>query len=187
MQTKVKYLATIHTGVYLNETSDGEIRYLQVRHFDSTNGKYLGAYPSISHTGKIEKYILSEGNLLFAAKSFVNFCTVFQAEWGKAVAASSFLVLKIIDQTIVSPDYLSWTLNRTDLLSMFQKLTAGSVMPSITKVMLEELEIDVPPIEKQQLIISIANLQQQERRLRERMADLREKLINNMIIKNLTI
>jgi restriction endonuclease S subunit len=186
MKLFIKDIASVQTGVYLKEIPGGEIRYLQVKHFNHI-GQYLNCFPSVDSGNKAEKYLLSDGDLLFAAKGFANFCAIYNNEWGKAVASSSFLLLKIKDKTKVLPDLLCWTLNRNDMLEGFRNQTAGSVMPSIPTIMLEELEIEVPATDRQQIIIAIANLQKRESELREKITGLRNKLINNMLINQLSI
>ncbi|MDR0815610.1 MAG: restriction endonuclease subunit S, partial [Bacteroidales bacterium] len=157
----IKEIADIQTGVYLKETPDGEVHYLQVKDFGKDALPVLSP-PSSDLNDRVLKYLLSDGNLLFAAKGFFNFCAVYREEWGKAVASSSFLVLKIKDKANVLPEYLNWILNREDVCACFQRETAGSVMPSITKAMLGEYEMDVPTMDVQHKIIAIAELQKRE-------------------------
>ncbi|OAV63304.1 hypothetical protein Barb4_05376 [Bacteroidales bacterium Barb4] len=75
----IKEIADIQTGVYLKETPNGEVHYLQVKDFDKEVFPVL-SYPTIELNDKVNKYLLSEGNLLFAAKGFFNFCVVYREE-----------------------------------------------------------------------------------------------------------
>ena len=63
---QVKDIATVHTGVYLKERPDGEVQYLQVKDFDKSTHSFF-SFPSVKMANKIRKYLLSEGDLLFAA------------------------------------------------------------------------------------------------------------------------
>jgi restriction endonuclease S subunit len=182
VKTYIKDIADIQTGVYLKETPNGEVHYLQVKDFDKDALPNLSP-PSIALDNKVKKYLLSDGNLLFAAKGFFNFCVVYREEWGKAVASSSFLVLNIKDTTVILPEYLNWILNREDVCACFQREIAGSVMPSITKAMLGDFEIDIPTRDVQQKIIAIDKLQKREQILNKEIAKLRNQLINKQIIE----
>ena len=95
---------------------------------------------------KVQKYLLTEGDLLFAAKGFANFCAIYHNSMGDAVASSSFLILKIKDKEKIIPKYINWYLNRNDILLIFKNMTSGNVMPSVSKVMMENLEITVPSL-----------------------------------------
>ncbi|KAA6339092.1 hypothetical protein EZS27_012953 [termite gut metagenome] len=181
----IKEIADIQTGVYLKETPDGGVNYLQVKDFGKDAFPILSP-PSIDLDDKVKKYLLSDGNLLFAAKGFFNFCVVYREEWGRAVASSSFLVLNIKNTTAILPEYLNWILNRDDVRACFQRETAGSVMPSVTKVMLGEFEINIPTMDVQQKIIAISGLQKREQVLNKEIAELRNQLINKQIIEILT-
>lgn len=55
----------------------------------------------------------------------------------------------IINKNIVLPKYLFYFLKRID----FEKLNVGSAVPSLTQKILNEIQIDVPSIEKQKDII----------------------------------
>ncbi|MDR2621192.1 MAG: restriction endonuclease subunit S [Dysgonamonadaceae bacterium] len=182
---KIKDISTVQTGVYLKETSGGEARYLQVKSFDYRKVSLISILPSLVLNDKVKKHLLSEGDLLFAAKGFVNFCVVFREEWGISVASSSFLILKIHDKTKVMPEYVCWFLNRSDVLAFFQNLTAGSVLPSISKTMLENFEIDVPDISLQGKIVAVSELQQQEQILSEKIMELKNKLIEKQLVKKI--
>lgn len=55
----------------------------------------------------------------------------------------------IINKNIVLPKYLFYFLKRID----FEKLNVGSAVPSLTQKILNEIQIDIPSIEKQKDII----------------------------------
>jgi restriction endonuclease S subunit len=184
MRLKIKDIAIIQSGVYLKESTIGEVIYLQVKNF-TENGMLLSHLPSIVLNDKVKKYLLSENDLLFAAKGFVNFCTVVKEEWGDSVASTSFLVLKIKDKTKILPEYVCWFLNRNDVRTFFRSITAGSVLPSVTKTMMEDFEMDVPDVLLQEKIVAIAALQQRELILSNRIMKLKNKLIEKQLIKKI--
>lgn len=184
MYLKIKDIAIVQTGVYLKEMSEGEVLYLQVKTFDN-KANVVAPMPSIAPNDKIKKYLLSESDLLFAAKGFLNFCVVFRERWGASVASSSFLVLKIKDKTKALPEYVCWFLNRSDVLAFFQNRTAGSVLPSVSKAMLEDFAIDVPDVSLQRKIIAITELQKREQALSEKIIVLKNKLIEKQLIKKI--
>jgi restriction endonuclease S subunit len=184
MHLKIKDIATIQSGVYLKESTTGEVVYLQVKNF-TENGMLLSNLPSIMLNDKVKKYLLSESDLLFAAKGFINFCAMVKDEWGDSVASTSFLVLKIKDKIKTLPEYVCWFLNKSDVRAFFRSITAGSVLPSVTKAMMEDFEIDVPDVSLQRKIVAIAELQQLGLTLSNRIMELRNKLIEKQLIKKI--
>jgi restriction endonuclease S subunit len=184
MRLKIKDIMTIQSGVYLQESAIGKVIYLQVKSF-TENGILFSHLPSIVLNDKVKKYLLAENDLLFAAKGFVNFCAVVKEEWNNSVASTSFLVLKIRDKTKILPEYACWFLNRSDVRTFFRSITAGSVLPSVTKAMMEGFEMDVPDVSLQKKIVAIAALQQRELALSNRIMELRNKLIEKQLVKKI--
>lgn len=183
MHVKIKNIATVSSGVYLKEHPQGLVYYLQVNDFDKEKNVFCPAAPSVDLDSRLSRHLLQEGDILFAAKGTSNFCTVFGAGLGDAVASSSFLVIRITDKKAVDPEFLSWTFNREDTLSFLKANAVGSSIPSIGKSVIDEYEIAVPPVSTQHKIIEIARLQQQEQVIRREIANLRNKLIQQHLIK----
>ena len=183
MQKKVQNIATIRSGAYIKGEPEGEVCYLQVNDYNKTENRFFLPKPSLELNAKTQKHLLLEGDIVLAAKGTSNFCVVFHEEMGKAVASSSFLVISIIDNSIISPDYLCWFLNREDTLAFFKANAVGSAMPSISKTLIEEYEISIPHIQIQKKIVEISRLQQQEQWLYRRISVLRSHLTQQQLIK----
>ena len=182
MQKKIQDIATIRSGAYIKDVPDGDVYYLQVNDFNRMESKFILQKPTIELDSKTVNHILLEGDLIFAAKGTSNFCAVFHKEMGKAVASSSFLVVRIIDHIIVS-DYLCWILNREDTLAFFKANAIGSSIPSIGKTLLEKYEINIPSIQVQEKIVEISRFQQEEQRIYRQISILRNKLTQKQLIE----
>ncbi|MCS2900563.1 restriction endonuclease subunit S [Bacteroides thetaiotaomicron] len=122
------------------------------------------------------KYFLKEGDLLFSAKGANNFCTIFHTQKYNAVASSSFLIIRIRDKKRILPDYLCWFFNRQTTLQYLTSNAKGTSIPSISKSTVEELNIPILPVDKQEKIIAIAKLQKTEERLYKKIIRKREQL-----------
>lgn len=183
MRKKIQDIATVRSGTYMKEVLEGAVCYLQVSDFNRPEGEFLLPKPTLELNSKIEKHLLLEGDLVFATKGTFNFCSVFDESMSKVVASSSFSVISITKSSIVTPDYLCWVLNREDTLAFFKINALGSSIPSIGKTLIEEYEINIPPISVQQKIVEIARLQKQELKLYEQISNLRSKLIQQQLIQ----
>jgi restriction endonuclease S subunit len=58
----------------------------------------------------------------------------------------------------------------------------GTSIPSISKQVLEELEMPIPSIEKQKSVVSISKLRLQEKTIQMKLESLRDKKIQTQII-----
>lgn len=175
---KLKDIAEIQSGMYAKASPSPDTVYLQVNDFDADGVIYDTAKPTISTTAKNKGHYLNTGDLLFAAKGTKNFCAIFTKNDEKRVASSSFLVIRIAKSNIVEPEYLNWYLNLPSTITLLSSNAVGTSIPSITKAILEDVEIPLPPITTQQKIVDIAKLQKKERQLREAITAKRQQIID---------
>jgi type I restriction enzyme S subunit len=76
------------------------------------------------------------GNLFFAKEPFWTVDTLFWTD---------------IKEDIVVPEYLYYCLKTKNLASM----NVGTAVPSLTTALLNDIDIDLPPIEEQQRIVDV--------------------------------
>lgn len=181
MKTFIKNITTIQTGLFAKPAGIGEVVYLQSKHFDE-NGQLLGKlHPDLMADSISEKHLLKEGDVLFAAKGTKNFAAVYESQNPAAVASTSFFVIRPTDKKIL-PEFLAWFLNSHSTQTLLKTQAIGTSMASISKVVLEGLEINVPNIEKQKVLLQITKLRNKEKSLKQKMEMLREKQIQQKII-----
>ena len=74
-------------------------------------------------------------------------------------------------------------MNRDDILLIFKNMTTGNVIPSVSKAMMENLEITVPSVFIQNKIIGLAELSNKEGLLSEQIKHKRRELIQKSLIE----
>jgi restriction endonuclease S subunit len=77
---------------------------------------------------------------------------------------------------------LTWFLNSYETQTLLKGQAIGTSIPSISKQVLENLEISVPNIETQEAILQITKLRNREKKLKQQIEMLREKQIQQQII-----
>jgi len=154
--------------------------YLQSRHFDQNGQLFTTLHPDLKAVGISEKHLLSHGDVLFAAKGTKNFAAVFEHHNEPAVASTSFFVIRLTDKNVL-PEYLAWFLNSNVAQTLLKGQALGTSIPSISKQVLENLEIAVPGIETQKAILLITKLRNKEKALKQEIETLREKQIQQQI------
>jgi restriction endonuclease S subunit len=80
------------------------------------------------------------------------------------------------------PQYLAWFLNSHTTQTLLKGQAIGTSIPSISKQVLENLEIAVPGIKIQKAILQITKLRNKEKSLKLEIETLREKQIQQQII-----
>jgi restriction endonuclease S subunit len=187
LKTALKNIAKINTGIYTKSDAFGNTFYLQAKHFNDNGIIEILPKPEIWLSNKNKKHLLKTGDILFAAKGTKNFAAVFNENIGYAVASSTFLILRINQQYIdkVLPEFIVWWLNNTVSQKFLKNLAIGSALPSISKAALQELEIFIPDLNKQKMILKIRELRNKESDYILKIDKLRELLVQRKILNAL--
>ncbi|MCB0647758.1 MAG: restriction endonuclease subunit S [Saprospiraceae bacterium] len=184
MKKLIKDVANIHTGLFAKPVDTGEVVYLQSKHFDE-NGKLLNElHPDLFANSISEKHLLKNGDVIFAAKGTKNFAAVFEGHNLRAVASTSFFVLRISDRVLL-PKYLAWFLNHPYTQAILKSNARGTAIPSIRKTVLDEMEIVIPALEKQIIILELSRLGNLETELRNQITALKRQLLEQTIINEI--
>lgn len=181
MKTLIKDITHIQTGLFAKPSGLGELVYLQSKHFDEYGQLHAVLHPDLVSVGISEKHLLKDGDVLFAAKGTKNFAAVFENHNEPSVASTSFFVIRPTDKKLL-PQYLAWVLNSHSTQTLLKGQAIGTSIPSISKQVLENLEIAVPSIETQKAILQITKLRHKEKSLKQKIETLREKQIQQQII-----
>ncbi len=186
MQTRLKNIATLQTGLFAQPIKNGDLVYLQSKHFDEDGQLQKGLKPDLL-AGEIgEKHILKPGDVVFAAKGNRNFAAVFENHNVSAVASTSFFVIKLTDNNIL-PEYLAWFLNASATQAILKDQAQTTSIPSISKIVLENLEIIIPTIHAQKIVLEVEKLRRREKLLRKKIELLRDSLTQQQIQKCINI
>jgi restriction endonuclease S subunit len=181
LKTLIKDITNIQTGLFAKPSGLGELVYLQSKHFDEYGQLHAVLHPDLVADGISEKHLLKDGDVLFAAKGTKNFAAVFENHNEPSVASTSFFVIRPTDKKVM-PQYLAWVLNNHTTQTLLKGQAIGTSIPSISKQVLENLEIAVPSIETQKAILQITKLRNREKSLKQKIETLREKQIQQQII-----
>lgn len=133
----------------------------------------------------MEKHVLNNGDILFAAKGIKNIAVVYNSNIGKAVASSSFFVIKLKSQIkqILLPEFLAWVINHPEKQKILKAGAKGSALPSITIGTIQNLSLFIPDLKKQKIILNINKLLFKEKEIITNIQILKEKLILKRLIK----
>jgi len=187
LKTDLKHIASIQTGLFAKPIAKGEIVYLQAKHFDENGKLKTSLHPDLKADNILEKHMLRHGDVLFAAKGTKNFAAWFESKNQPSVASTSFFVIRLQQDfsNKILPAFLVWLINHPTSQKFLKGKAIGSSIVSISKAVLEELEISIPNIETQKVILKITNLRNTEKKLKKEIETLREKQIQQLIINSI--
>jgi len=183
LKTTLKHISSIQTGVFAKPNIDGDVVYLQAKHFSETGQLNTLLHPDLLSDAVSVKHVLNKGDVIFAAKGTKNFAAVYNLDI-PAVASTSFFVIRIHEnyKHKITPEYLAWWINQPFSQTVLKTKATGTSIVSISKAMLEEFEITIPDIHKQELILKINTLRNKETELIKRLDTLKEQQLQQQII-----
>jgi restriction endonuclease S subunit len=183
LKTKLSNIVQFQSGIYEKPDINADTLYLQAVHFTRSGSFNQTVVPQLKLNSKLEKHLLKEGDLLFAAKGLNNFAAVYQNSIGKAVASSSFIVIRIKEEQNqkIQPDYLAWYITHNKQIKLLHQQQWGTTIPSISMKQLGELEIDIPPVAIQKKIVAIHQLREKEKELATSIEEWKDKQIQLLL------
>ena len=183
MKLKLADISSIQTGLFAKPIAEGEVVYLQARHFDENGQLVSSLHPDLKAEGISDKHLLQPGDVLFAAKGTKNFAAWYESDNLPAVASTSFFVIRLNEsfQNKILPEFLVWLINLPNSQNFLKGKAIGTSIVSISKSVLEELEISIPNLKAQKAILKITHLRKAEKNLKQQIETLREKQIQQQI------
>ncbi len=179
---KLNEICSIQTGVYGRTSPTGNAIYLQLRHFDEYGNLDVRLKPDFSVGSAHWNHLLQDGDILFAAKGVRNTAFTYKPSFGSAVASSSFLVLRLKNSGIITPEYLAWYINNPRSQEFLRTKAKGSTPASITVTALGDLSVNIPSLEMQHKILHVHELRVREKHLLADINRLKEEYIQYQLI-----
>lgn len=130
------------------------------------------------------QFVLNPGDVLFASKGEYNFAALIPDDIGKAIASSTFLILKDLDEKII-PEYLVWYINSTEGQKYLKSVRKGNTIPYISKSAFVKMPIILPNIGDQKMIARINALKRKENSLRKQLLEKRKNMIEQQILNHI--
>lgn len=124
---------------------------------------------------------LQRGDILVRSRGESVTSAIVDADVDAVIAAAPLLRIRATSPNIL-PLYLNWIINQGPSQAYFAKNIEGSNVKMISRRALEELPIEVPPIEQQEKVIQLAGLAAREKRLVEVIGKHRDELLSHVML-----
>jgi hypothetical protein len=136
----------------------------------------------VTPKGDASRYRIQPGDLLFVSRGTTNiavplvepFIRPMPFDWDTLIPAYVFYILRP-DRQRVLPEYLAWFINQPPAQAFLARHSRGTLVKLLPKGVFEELEVPVPPLKKQRLIIELEQLRAREEFLLKQLADARRR------------
>lgn len=121
----------------------------------------------ITLKGSAEKYRIHKGDVLFVSRGVRNSAAVIESVPHHTVASSTFYILRC--QPGADPDYLAWCINQAPIQSQISRIRTGAGTPIVQRSDFGNIEIPLPPLDKQRRFAELGALMAKERELQNKL------------------
>lgn len=180
MQARLADIAELTMGSAPNSRASGGARFVQIK--DLTPGRRLlvaGPAPAVDRASPIQR-----GDVLLAARG--DPAPVAMADediWGAFPTADIYLIRARPE--MADAGYILAFLRSPSAQSALRGSTSGTLVPRISKKSLDEIELELPPLERQRQIGTLALLLDRRTALLKRRLEAeqrwRDQLLNQLI------
>ena len=126
--------------------------------------------------------ILRSGDVLFPNRGTRTTALAYRLDQGRTIAGAQFFVLRP-EPTRVLPEFLAWFLRTEEAASYFTGKRKGTYVQIIERKDLADLELPLPPLAMQKMVVAAAELAVKERSLSEQLARMKWKLTNGELLR----
>jgi len=185
-KTKLSEICDVQSGFTartgLNQAIQGGVPTVQLRDLRGDADFDPASAPTYALGLSVERYAARAGDLLFRSRGDRNTAVVVASESkASAVAVLPLMVLRP-HQNAVDPRYLAWFINQPATQRYFDKQALGTSIQMIRKTDLDELEVELPDLPTQKLIVEIDALARREQVLLRQLADKKLQLTSSALL-----
>lgn len=186
MKLFLKDIATIHMGYSfrsrLESKKIGTVAVIQMKDLSEENIVDCDNLAYVDMDKFNENHFVRKGDLIFRSRSLTSTSAIIVTDPGPAILSSPLLKIRITDQSIM-PEYLNWYISQLPAQIFLASHARGTTQKMINKEALEMLEIDMPALEKQKVIVALAALADEEQRILKQLAQKRKQYISALLIR----
>lgn len=184
-KTTLGAIASVSAGYAFRttiKTSDKGVLVVQMKDTSKENGLRWDDVIRTELPGRAPKIWLEDEDLLFLARGNNNYSVCIRDVMEKTVCSPHFFHIRITDPTITAV-FLNWQINQLPAQNYIDASAEGQEKRNIRRTVLEDLPIIVPSIPKQNEIIKLDELLNDERMIYEAMMANRHDLMDSIAIK----
>lgn len=187
MKLKIKQLAAVQMGYSfrsrLEASRGGKVAVIQMKDLLRDNTVGCKKLVKIEIETVKKHHLAQKGDLVFRSRGQITTAAILLEDPGKAVVAAPLLRIRITKPDKILPEYLNWYISQRDAQIFLASRAKGTVQKMISKQTVEEMEVYLPTLEKQQHIVDLAKLSAQERTILGTLSEKRDQYISTVLMQ----
>jgi len=162
--------------------SSGTVSVIQMKDLTSTNRVCCDDLARVDMNIPKAHHLLRPGDLIFRSRGLTSSSALLMDDPGDAVLAAPLLRIRVNSKKVL-PEYLNWYISQLPAQSYLLSCTEGTALKMISKQSLENLEVPVPSLARQRLVVEMANLAAEEQRILKTLAEKRNQYISSTLLQ----
>ena len=160
----------------------GDVAVIQMKDIDDSNMLCVDGLARIQMPDLKERNLVQQGDLLFRSRGMTNSAALVGENLHRTLLAAPMLLVRPKLQ-IVEPAYLQWFINHSSTQALLTGQAVGTAVKMVGKGVLDELEIPLPPLDRQRQIVEVAQLALREATLLEELKRRRKALLEGILLQ----
>jgi len=186
MKNELKKIVTIQSGfsfrTRLESMETGSVAVIQMKDLTGSNQVCCDELVKVEMDIPKGHHLVRPGDLIFRSRGLINNSALLVDDPGVAVLAAPLLRIRITSNSVL-PEYLNWYISQPPAQSYFTSCAEGTALKMISKQSLENLEVFVPSIARQQLVVEMASVAAEEQRILKTLTEKRNQYISSKLLQ----
>ena len=166
----------------LEVAQSGGVLAIQLGDVAPEGGVQVGHLTRLQIEVPQDRYFVRAGDVLFRSRGEKTTAAAIPQEFPEAALALLPLIVLRPQHASLLPEYLAWTINQAPAQRHLEASARGTSMRMIPRSAFDDLNIDVPDLHAQRLIVETAELAGRERELVSEIADKRHQLVHAALV-----
>ena len=170
MILKLKDIATVSSGVTfrsrIEASRDGDVRVIQMKDLGDDNFVHLSESIHIDRAKLRPNQLARSGDIIFRSRGQTNTAALLNEDAENTIVAAPLFRVRPDIQKVV-PEFLLWWINQLSSQAYLASRSKGTMVQMVSKQGLEDLEVNLPSLEKQVKIADFFSLSMREQQLLE--------------------
>jgi len=158
-------------------SAKGTHRLLQARDVSADEGVSIDTAVLFHPERNAELYRVSVGDILIVARGNDHRAVLIDTDLDDVLASSVFHIIRPVAD-LVRPGYLAWWLNQPDVQAEIKAGSRGTGIGYVSRQVMEQLPVDLPPFEVQQRIAEVVRLWWRRKALQSQLDEKRQEMIH---------
>ena len=170
MILKLKDIATVSVGLTFRSrvevSASGNVRIIQMKDLGEDNIVHLDQTARVEYARPKPSQQVQIGDIIFRSRGQTNTAAILNEEAADTIVAAPLFRVRPNSKKVM-PEFLLWWINQPSAQHYFSSQSAGTIVKMVSKQALDNLEVRLPPMQRQHKIAEFFNLSLQEQRLLE--------------------